>query len=85
MHPLTRPALSIFEQRDWAAAMKAFPFVNGNGLDTYADDLGELTAFLDLSDAIHIGHSTGGDDGRPTGRDHADRLQTLSMFHAVAW
>src|SRR5262245_18948893 len=33
---------------------------NGNDLDTYADDLAELTAALDLKDAIHVGHSTGG-------------------------
>jgi len=33
---------------------------NGNDLDTYADDLAELVTALDLWDAIHIGHSTGG-------------------------
>src|SRR5499433_210219 len=33
---------------------------NGNNLDTYADDLAELTEALDLKDAIHVGHSTGG-------------------------
>jgi non-heme chloroperoxidase len=32
----------------------------GNDMDTYAADVAELTAFLDLKDAIHIGHSTGG-------------------------
>src|ERR1700755_502084 len=32
----------------------------GNDMDTYADDLAELTKALDLHDAIHIGHSTGG-------------------------
>jgi non-heme chloroperoxidase len=29
-------------------------------MDTYADDLAELTAALDLKNAIHVGHSTGG-------------------------
>src|ERR1039458_2849639 len=29
-------------------------------MDTYADDLAELTAALDLKDAIHVGHSAGG-------------------------
>jgi non-heme chloroperoxidase len=29
-------------------------------MDTYAADVAELTAFLDLKDAVHIGHSTGG-------------------------
>jgi non-heme chloroperoxidase len=29
-------------------------------MDHYADDLAALTAHLDLRDAIHVGHSTGG-------------------------
>jgi non-heme chloroperoxidase len=29
-------------------------------MDHYADDLAALTAHLDLKDAIHVGHSTGG-------------------------
>ena len=29
-------------------------------MDTYADDLAKLTEALDLKDAIHVGHSTGG-------------------------
>jgi len=33
---------------------------NGNDMDTYADDLAALTKALDLKNAIHIGHSTGG-------------------------
>jgi non-heme chloroperoxidase len=33
---------------------------NGNDMDTYADDLAALVAVLDLNDAIHVGHSTGG-------------------------
>lgn len=32
----------------------------GNEMDTYAADLIELTAALDLKNAVHIGHSTGG-------------------------
>src|SRR5208283_724505 len=32
----------------------------GNEMDTYADDLAALTAHLGLTDAIHVGHSTGG-------------------------
>jgi len=32
----------------------------GNNMDTYVSDIAELTAALDLKDAIHIGHSTGG-------------------------
>jgi non-heme chloroperoxidase len=32
----------------------------GNDMNTYAADVAELVAALDLKDAIHIGHSTGG-------------------------
>jgi non-heme chloroperoxidase len=33
---------------------------DGHDMDHYADDLAAVTAHLDLQDAIHIGHSTGG-------------------------
>ena len=33
---------------------------DGNEMNTYADDLAALTEKLDLKDAIHVGHSTGG-------------------------
>jgi non-heme chloroperoxidase len=32
----------------------------GHDMDTYASDVAELTEALDLKDAIHVGHSTGG-------------------------
>src|SRR5580692_7002 len=32
----------------------------GNDMDHYAADLAALTALLDLRNAIHVGHSTGG-------------------------
>ncbi|PTE09926.1 alpha/beta fold hydrolase [Mesorhizobium helmanticense] len=32
----------------------------GNEMDTYAADVAELVAHLDLKNAIHVGHSTGG-------------------------
>ena len=34
--------------------------VNGNDMDTYAADVAELVEALDLKNAVHIGHSTGG-------------------------
>jgi non-heme chloroperoxidase len=33
---------------------------SGHDMDHYADDLATLTAHLDLKNAIHVGHSTGG-------------------------
>ncbi|SEW17317.1 non-heme chloroperoxidase [Chryseobacterium wanjuense] len=33
---------------------------SGHEMETYAADVAELTEFLDLKDAIHVGHSTGG-------------------------
>ena len=32
----------------------------GHDMDHYADDLAAVTAHLDLHDAVHVGHSTGG-------------------------
>ena len=32
----------------------------GHDMDHYADDLAALTAHLELKDAVHVGHSTGG-------------------------
>ena len=33
---------------------------DGHDMDHYADDLAALTSHLNLKDAIHVGHSTGG-------------------------
>lgn len=33
---------------------------DGHNMDQYADDLAELTNALDVHDAVHVGHSTGG-------------------------
>src|SRR5215475_14537732 len=33
---------------------------NGNEMNTYADDLATLIRVLDLSNVVHVGHSTGG-------------------------
>src|SRR5258708_4453841 len=45
----------------------------GNDMDTYADDLAELVAKLDLKDAIPVGHSTGGGEvARYIGRPRAN-------------
>jgi non-heme chloroperoxidase len=57
---------------------------NGNDMDTYAADLAELTATLDLKDAVHVGHSTGGGEAlRYTVRHGKGRVAKLVMISAV--
>ena len=56
----------------------------GNDMDTYADDLAELTAALDLKDAIHVGHSTGGGEvARYLGRHGSKRVAKAVLIGAV--
>ena len=56
----------------------------GNDLDTYADDLAELTAKLDLKNAIHIGHSTGGGEvARYIGRHGTGRVAKAVLIGAI--
>ena len=57
---------------------------SGNEMDTYADDLAELVAALDLNDAIHVGHSTGGGEvARYIGRHGTDRVAKAVLIGAV--
>src|ERR1044072_7498726 len=57
---------------------------NGNDMDTYADDLAELVKALDLKDAIHVGHSTGGGEvTRYIGRHGTDRVAKAVLIGAV--
>jgi non-heme chloroperoxidase len=57
---------------------------NGNDMDTYADDLAELTEKLDLKDAIHVGHSTGGGEvTRYIGRHGTRRVAKAVLISAV--
>jgi non-heme chloroperoxidase len=57
---------------------------NGNEMDTYADDLAELTRVLDLKDAIHVGHSTGGGEvARYIGRHGTKRVSKAVLISAV--
>jgi non-heme chloroperoxidase len=57
---------------------------NGNDLDTYADDLAELTAKLNLSNAIHVGHSTGGGEvARYIGRHGTGRVAKAVLIGAI--
>ena len=57
---------------------------NGNDMDTYADDLAELVEKLDLKDAIHVGHSTGGGEvTRYIGRHGTRRVAKAVLIGAV--
>ncbi len=56
----------------------------GNDLDTYADDLAELVAALDLSNVVHVGHSTGGGEVvRYIGRHGTDRVAKAVLIGAI--
>jgi len=57
---------------------------NGNDMDTYADDLATLVEALDLRDAIHVGHSTGGGEvARYVGRYGTKRVARTVLIGAV--
>ncbi len=56
----------------------------GNDLDTYADDLAALVEALDLHDAIHVGHSTGGGEvARYIGRHGTKRVAAAVLVSAI--
>jgi non-heme chloroperoxidase len=57
---------------------------NGNDLDTYADDLAALVDKLDLKNAIHVGHSTGGGEvARYIGRHGTTRVAKAVLIGAI--
>jgi non-heme chloroperoxidase len=56
----------------------------GNDLDTYADDLAELVTHLDLKNAVHVGHSTGGGEVvRYIGRHGNGRVAKVVTIGAI--
>lgn len=57
---------------------------HGNDLDTYADDLAALTEALDLKNAVHVGHSTGGGEvARYIGRHGTKRVAKAVLIGAI--
>ena len=57
---------------------------DGNEMDTYADDLAALTEKLDLKNAIHVGHSTGGGEvARYIARHGTKRVGMAVLISAV--
>jgi non-heme chloroperoxidase len=56
----------------------------GHDMDHYADDLATLTAHLDLKNAIHVGHSTGGGEvAHYIGRHGESRVAKAVLISAV--
>jgi non-heme chloroperoxidase len=57
---------------------------NGNDMDTYADDLVQLIGALDLRNAIHVGHSTGGGEAvHYVARAEPGRVAKAAIIGAV--
>src|SRR5947207_6549786 len=57
---------------------------DGHDMDHYADDLAALTAHLDLKDAVHVGHSTGGGEvAHYLGRHGESRVAKAALISAV--
>jgi len=57
---------------------------DGNEMDTYSDDLATLTEKLDLKNAIHVGHSTGGGEvARYIGRHGSKRVAMAVLISSV--
>jgi non-heme chloroperoxidase len=58
--------------------------LQGNNMDTYADDLATLVEKLDLKNAVHIGHSTGGGEvAHYIGRHGTKRVAKAVLIGAV--
>src|SRR5215470_5776603 len=56
----------------------------GNEMDTYVDDVAQLVKHLDLRDAIHVGHSTGGGEvARYVARADKGRVAKAVLIDAV--
>ena len=57
---------------------------DGHDMDHYADDLAALTAHLDLKNAIHVGHSTGGGEVTHYLARHGEsRVSKAALISAV--
>jgi non-heme chloroperoxidase len=57
---------------------------DGHDMDHYADDLAALTAKLNLKDALHVGHSTGGGEVMHyLGRHGESRVAKAAILSAV--
>ncbi len=63
---------------------RSSPSATGHEMDTYAADVAELSAALDLKGAIHVGHSTGGGEvARYVARAYPERVSKAVLIGAV--
>lgn len=63
---------------------RSTPVSDGHDMDTYAADVAEITKKLDLKNAIHIGHSTGGGEAiRYAAKYGKDRVAKVVLISAV--
>ena len=57
---------------------------DGHDMDTYASDIAELVAELDLRDSVHVGHSTGGGEvTRYVARHGKGRVKKAVLISAI--
>lgn len=63
---------------------RSSPVGTGHDMDHYADDLAALVAHLDVKDAVHVGHSTGGGEVvRYIARHGHSRVRKAVLISAV--
>src|SRR2546428_13523990 len=58
---------------------------NGNEMDSYGHDLAALVEALDLKNAVHVGHSTGGGEvARYIGRHGTKRVAKAALIGGIS-
>ena len=63
---------------------RSSPVATGHDMDTYAADVAEITRALDLKDAVHIGHSTGGGEAiRYASKHGKGRVAKVVLISAI--
>jgi non-heme chloroperoxidase len=58
---------------------------DGHNMDHYADDLAAVTEHLDLKDAIHVGHSTGGGEVVRYLARHGESRVSKAALRRIRW
>ena len=80
---LSQPRLSRHRPRS-PRSRPLSQVADGHDMDHYADDLAAVTAHLDLKNAIHVGHSTGGGEVvRYIARHGESRVAKAAIISAV--